>query len=453
MKKTYQVILILLIIITVKLPAQDVHYWSQTYGTESTLLGGAVIGSVDDLGATYYNPGKLSLVDDPKFLFSARIFEYRYLGLEPNDDIIDGVSESYLRPSPAFIVYNLSADWLRKHRLAFSILSRHNFEVRFKTRFVGNFDSTDVSNELLYEGEVDEYWGGITWSYPLRGKYKFGIGITNYFTYRNYRTRNSISIQGVDTSNTVGVFSGLSEYDYYNVGVLWKVGLAYTFEKIRFGVTITTPTLNFFGSGESDLNIHSSGRDADGDLQPDELLISDYQKDLPSNYNSAYAIGLGIYYKFVDLKIHFACEYFGDVEKFNVLTTNEFQSQTGGFNLTNHLTHALKPVFNLGFGLEYFLTEKVTVYGAFVTDRSALNTDENTNHSYLQWDYYHVTTGASLSYEEFELTFGLSLAFAGDEIAIPIIPLSESEDVDFVFQLQSAKASSFRLKFIFGLAF
>ncbi|MHA2123128.1 MAG: hypothetical protein ACW990_18165 [Promethearchaeota archaeon] len=49
-------------------------------------------------------------------------------------------------------------------------------------------------------------------------------------------------------------------------------------------MTVTTPSVNLFGSGEMDLNIHSKGRDADGDQQPDELLISEYQKDLPSNY-------------------------------------------------------------------------------------------------------------------------------------------------------------------------
>jgi len=44
-----------LIIITVlffgvaRLNAQDGHYWSQQYGTTSTLLGGVVIGSVEDL--------------------------------------------------------------------------------------------------------------------------------------------------------------------------------------------------------------------------------------------------------------------------------------------------------------------------------------------------------------------------------------------------------------------
>ena len=58
---------------------QDAHYWSQQYGTKSTLLGGAVIGSVDDLSATYYNPAALALVDDPSVLLSAQAFQYRKL--------------------------------------------------------------------------------------------------------------------------------------------------------------------------------------------------------------------------------------------------------------------------------------------------------------------------------------------------------------------------------------
>ncbi|MCK5573886.1 MAG: hypothetical protein KAJ12_14040, partial [Bacteroidetes bacterium] len=41
--------------------AQDSHYWNLHYGTQSTLLGGAVIGSVADLSAAFYNPGWLGL--------------------------------------------------------------------------------------------------------------------------------------------------------------------------------------------------------------------------------------------------------------------------------------------------------------------------------------------------------------------------------------------------------
>jgi len=439
--------------LSINLIAQDAHYWSQTYGTRSTLLGGAVIGSVDDLGATFYNPGNLSLTDDPNFLFSARIFEYNSISITPEKGLGEGVSKQSFRPSPGFVVANLTGDWLGKSRLAFSFLTRQTFNTRLKTRFVGELDMNSVSNEILFEGDSDELWGGITWSYPFKGEYEVGIGITNYVAVRTYRTRNSINIQVVDTSNNVGQLSGIREFDYYNVRLLWKAGIGFTFESIKFGLTITTPSINLFGSGETDINLNSIGIDADGDLSPDEFLISDFQKDLPSIYNSSLAIGFGAYYKFIDFKLHFAAEYYNKVEEFNVLTSNEFQSQTGGYSLTNHLTHALKPVLNLGFGFEYYITKKFTAFGGFITDFSALNTSVKTNHSISSWNIYHLTGGGSLSYEKLEITFGLSLGVANDDLSIPLVPLSPSDEINIIFQQQNAKFSSLRLKFIFGLTF
>jgi len=45
-----------IIVLQVSSTAQENNYWSIQYGTRSTLLGGAVIGSVSDLSATFYNP-------------------------------------------------------------------------------------------------------------------------------------------------------------------------------------------------------------------------------------------------------------------------------------------------------------------------------------------------------------------------------------------------------------
>jgi len=58
---------------------QDTHYWSQHYGTRSTLLGGSVIGSLLDISSTYYNPGALALMADPAFVISGSIFGLRTL--------------------------------------------------------------------------------------------------------------------------------------------------------------------------------------------------------------------------------------------------------------------------------------------------------------------------------------------------------------------------------------
>ena len=62
--------------------AQDAHYWNIQYGTRSTLLGGAVIGSVSDLSATYYNPGAVALFEDTKFILSARVYQLETITVE-----------------------------------------------------------------------------------------------------------------------------------------------------------------------------------------------------------------------------------------------------------------------------------------------------------------------------------------------------------------------------------
>ena len=41
------------------------------------LLNGAVIGSVEDLGAVYYNPARMSQFETPAFVISAKVYEYK----------------------------------------------------------------------------------------------------------------------------------------------------------------------------------------------------------------------------------------------------------------------------------------------------------------------------------------------------------------------------------------
>ena len=55
--------------------AQDTHYWSNQYGPKSMLLSGAVIGSVHDMSATFYNPGALGYIDKPDLLLSANAYQ------------------------------------------------------------------------------------------------------------------------------------------------------------------------------------------------------------------------------------------------------------------------------------------------------------------------------------------------------------------------------------------
>ena len=132
-----------IILIQLNLTAQENNYWNIQYGTRSTLLGGAVIGSVSDLSATFYNPGAIALFPDVKFILSAQVYQM------DNYKIVDGAAEgkdldySSIVPSPNFVAFDLGFDFLGDDRLAFSILTRQNANVEFSARVI---DSLDVSN-------------------------------------------------------------------------------------------------------------------------------------------------------------------------------------------------------------------------------------------------------------------------------------------------------------------
>ena len=102
---------------------QDAHHWSQQYGTRSTLLGGAVIGSVDDLSATYYNPAALALADDPAFLLSAQVYQFRKLTLENGARDNTDLSSQTLRLAADIIAGSFTSPESGGPRLASSFIT------------------------------------------------------------------------------------------------------------------------------------------------------------------------------------------------------------------------------------------------------------------------------------------------------------------------------------------
>ena len=93
----YPIILIIGFVLITGSSAQDTHYWNLQYGTRSTLLGGAVIGSVSDMAATYYNPAALALFSAPEILLSGKVYQYNSLSMKngagPGKDLTSSTIE------------------------------------------------------------------------------------------------------------------------------------------------------------------------------------------------------------------------------------------------------------------------------------------------------------------------------------------------------------------------
>ena len=132
--------LIVLLITAGRIHSQDSHYWNIQYGTRSTLLGGAVIGSVSDLSATYYNPGAVALFPEPKFILSAKIYELNKIKIVDGAGAGKDLDFSSIVPSPSFVAFNLDFDWLGEGSLALSILTRQSMNFEFSTRRIVTTD-------------------------------------------------------------------------------------------------------------------------------------------------------------------------------------------------------------------------------------------------------------------------------------------------------------------------
>ena len=119
--------------------AQDSQYWNIQYGPVGQLLGGQVVGSTRDLSATYYNPGGLALGEKTDFLLSVQAFSMRTTSTKPlaGGPFLD-TSQTDFDAFPGFVAFSFPRGWLGdRTQLAFSVLTRQQFNQRLDERFAG----------------------------------------------------------------------------------------------------------------------------------------------------------------------------------------------------------------------------------------------------------------------------------------------------------------------------
>lgn len=427
-----KLILILLIILLFHLQsfAQENNYWNIQYGTRSTLLGGAVIGSVSDLSATFYNPGAIALFPDVKFILSAQVYQL------DNFTIKDGAAKgkdldySSVVPSPNFVAFDLNFDFLGDDRLAFSLLTRQNLEIEFSTRIIDSLEVIESSpgkesfaGGINAEKNFNDVWGGITYSTKLSKI--IGLGFTVYVAYRSQKTSTVTILQALQSNGDIASYSNIINYRFNNCRTLLKAGLGLNLNPLTLGLTVTSPSLNIFGTGSVGTHLFISGIDTN-------TFNSNYQEDVKSKFNSSWAAGFGGAYNFGKIKLHLSGEWYNAISKYYVLDTQPYVSQSSGEALTNDLTHEAKSIINYGIGLDYFATDSLIFSLSVTSDFSAYVENTSTNLApYSAWDLVHIAGGSTFSIWKSQVTVGAVYSFGSQilENNINIIPGSDNGTV------------------------
>jgi len=437
---------------------QDTQYWNIQYGTRSTLLGGAVIGSVSDLSATYYNPGALGLSRASGLILSTSVYEGNALTLGGSGIQKRQISSFGINVAPSLVAGRFSADSGAVDHLAYSILTRQRTNLDLQWRFVGAQEtipgvrgSGSVAQEAALLQNLSEMWAGFTWSRPL--SQAVGIGVTTYVTLRSQVKSVNLSNQALTDSAGVAGLSYKNNYDYYNIRLLWKAGLAVDLSPLSLGLTLTTPSVNLFGSGSAYVNMQSNGVDANGDGIPDPLFVADYQEKLSSVYRSSWAVGIGASYQLNQFRFDVSAEWYASVSRFNVLEPGSFAGQSTGVQYQNTFSAALDPVLNVGVGIEYDASERTSWYASVITDNSGAKTGSGTNFAVSSIDYINLTGGGIFSVGRSKITLGLGYAFGNSPISFSDNSILNAATGGRYTVAEDTKLTSTRLRALFAFSY
>lgn len=409
---------------------QDSHYWSEQYGTRAALLGGTVIGSVTDLSAVYYNPGAIALNPDAGFILSARAYRQGTLTIEDGAGEGQDLASTSTRPIATLLATPLDFDFLGRHRLVYSVLTRQQFDTEVQTYRIDEQDYFSTPGLESFAGayrggaSMRETWTGITWAYPLSER--IGVGVSPYLALRNRELKSQFLVQTSNEAGDVGSAIRLRTRRFSNWRAIAKVGVSYQSERLSLGVTTTTPSISLKGDGMAAYNESATSSNLDPEFVSQPYLAANVQNDLESTFESAWAVGGGAGLLIGRTRLHASAEWFQAADPFVALDAEEFTPQTGGDPVVNDISIALESIFNWGFGIEQAVGDAM-LYASIATDNSAgiTGADLLTDAVLTKYDLTRVGGGASFRLGRADLMLGATYA-SGKH---PFPQLFDDEDV------------------------
>ena len=422
-----------ILINTFQVYAQDSHYWTEQFGNKSMLLSGTVNASVADLGLVFYNPGRLTQIENPAFVISAKVYElknYRVTnGLGEGRDLKNNVFGG----APSLVAGTFKLPFLKNHQFAYSFLTRYRENLDLTSR--ANLDSNGLPPDSKYESisakissknSTSEEWYGLTWSHQLTNS--LSIGVSTFAFQRNKNQSLELQLQGLELDESVGIFYNNRRINYERYGLLWKIGIAKTLPKMNLGLTITTTNIGLYGKGLTDYEVYLTGVDSlKGEITGD-LYVENYQRELPVKYQTPWSVSFGVAFPMEKSTLHITTEWFSSIAKYTVVEANPFISQHPIDTIKFRLTDAHKSIFNFGSGYEHRFSDRVEVYASFAADFSSATNDSGYLHDFedeitqsnFKSNVFHLGGGISLKYPWAELTLGATHAFAHQEIGKPL---------------------------------
>lgn len=453
--------IICILLFSIKSTAQDTNYWTQQFGSKSSLLGGAVVGGVRDNSAIFYNPGAMSLVDSSTVSVSATGYQYESLKLQNGAGVGIDLSSSKTSIIPLIITGTYKFKKNNRHTLGYTIISKMQTGLKFSAR---NDNELDVLPEFNSEGNeefvaqynlntsVSEQWFGGGYSYRFSDH--FSVGLTAFINYRSQILEKSHVARAIpfDTSvyyqyvTQLVSANDIQSIEFMNFNLTNKIGFAFDYGRLKFGFSVTAPGIKLYSSGNylrdsqlSNMNLDQNNiNDYIENAETEEELSAginnfkdglysftandkqDSKEGMKVEYKTPLSISGGLEYDFRVLKLSTSWEWFDKIDTYSIITPVErevLRPKSAKFGYTSTEFMSIKEgnnsVFNWALAFEIPVTQKISLISSFRTDKSYASkpTAESERINQTYWNLKHVTFGAIQKKEKSDLSVGLTYGF------------------------------------------
>ncbi len=426
------------------------HYWSSDFNSQSSLLSGAVVAGDGGNTSIFYNPATISEIKQGSNLsFAASLFTWGiYYFKDALGNGIDMVNVSF-NVQPQFLSYSYRRKD-SKFAFAFTALTR------MKERFDFNYyDSKEIdviksssglesyNASYKYYLEYSDNWFGVASSYDVTERFKIGVSLFLSASYVSYQLSNNATafsttdtlwVDGVPNPSLVTKGLYTESLKYTNYRFIGKLGISYKFEKWRFGINLTSPSLSVYSAGkeayrkESIANVTNPEND---EFIPGHLIINGQSDNaIKTTAKFPFSAAFGFIYEVngKDNRLYFTMEYFSGIKPYKIIDApikDDITSQLVYDNLENKdwlsYVDVAKPVLNIAFGYRWKLSERLMFLSGVRTDFNNINnadygeySDYNKINS-TDFNIYHYNGGFQFYFlQKYLLVAGGELSFGYD---------------------------------------
>ncbi|MBN9386179.1 MAG: hypothetical protein J0H74_35805 [Chitinophagaceae bacterium] len=429
---------IILLLFSVSTHAQDVNYWSSSYGPGGFLAPGATIANNGDSGVFFFNPALFGYSRKSSASISGTIYQYQYTRIKDGAGTGLDLKSTGGSVVPQIVSNTITLKIKKPFTIAYALV--HEPVMSFtgtqrKDARQNVLSDTYSPGAEIFVGQytaqnsIDETAGILSTGFMLSPRLALGFSAEGRIRKQSYSLDlTSRALFNISTDTIFPPIASTKEYylnTYTHIGVRFKTGLAYDIgARDHLGLLLTFPLLRIsgFSTVVADNEINNIRLDSSFTWN---LLATTRQTDLKAKYKMPISLALGYTHDFGTEQLFFTAEYFAKVKEYNIVTPRKEAfirpdtANNAGTPLLTRLKDARMAILNIAIGFSKVLTPTTTGfisartdfnYGGpsnYKADERGLGYTSNTS----DWDLYHMQLGANFKKRKFNLRVGLLLDY------------------------------------------